>query len=100
MSNSIPETMKVEIHFHVDKYTPGKIQVFTTDMSDIGYPHLGKDIVIVTVPDCDPVKAEIDMLETKADQVRREMGDQLHNIEQRIKELAAIEYKPEGRDSE
>jgi hypothetical protein len=40
------------------------------------------------------------MLETKADQVRREMGSQLHNIEQRIKDLAAIEYKPEGRDSE
>ena len=100
MSNSIPETVEVEIHFHADKYTPGKIQVFTSDMSNIGYPHLGKDTVVVTVPECNPVKAEIDMLETKADEVRREMGDQLHNIEQRIKELAAIEYKPEGRDSE
>ena len=94
----IPKTMKVELHFHKPTYGDEPI-IFTQDMSDHGYPHLGFDTVIVTVPDTDPVKAEIDMLEKKAEQVRRDMGDQLNNIEQRIKELAAIEYKPES-DSE
>ena len=98
MSNTIPKTMKVTLHFHAGKYSD-ELQVFTSDMSEHGYPHLGTDTVIVTVPDTDPVKAEIDMLEKKAEQVRRDMGDQLNNIEQRIKELAAIEYKPES-DSE
>ena len=98
MSNTIPKTMKVTLHFHTVKYSD-EPQVFTDDMSEYGYPHLGTDTVIVTVPDTDPVKAEIEMLEKARDQVRRELGDKLNNIEQRIKELAAIEYKPES-DSE
>lgn len=98
MSNTIPKTMKVTLHFHAGKYSD-ELQIFTSDMSEHGYPHLGTDTVIVTVPDTDPVKAEIEMLEKVRDQVRRELGDKLNNIEQRIKELAAIEYKPES-DSE
>jgi len=92
----IPKTMKVELHFHKPTYGDEPI-IFTQDMSHHGYPHLGSDTVTVTVPDTDPVKAEIEMLEKARDQVRQELGDKLNNIEQRIKELAAIEYKPEEK---
>lgn len=93
--NNSPKTMKVTLHFHANKYGDEPL-IFTSDMSEYGYPHLGTVIGIVQVPQKDPVKAEIEMLEKARDQVRRELSDKLNNIEQRIRELAAIEYKSES----
>ena len=99
MNKPFPKTMEIEIHFHAPRYGDELI-IFTQNMSHHGYPYLGFTTVTVDVPEADPVKAEIDMLEMKAEQVRQDLGNQLENINRRISELTALEYKPEDSDSE
>ena len=99
MSNTFPETIEVKIYIHLSKYKEGELDAMTTDMSKYGYILLGTDTVTVTVPKTDPVEAEINMLEACAQEVRDEYFQKITPIEQRIRELMAIEHKPES-DSE
>ena len=99
MSNTLPETVEVTIYIHLSKYREGGVDAMTTDMSKYGYILLGTDTVTVTVPKTDPVEAEINMLEACAQEVRDQYFEKITPIEQRIRELMAIEYKPES-DSE
>lgn len=97
MSNTLPETVEVTIYIHLTEYK--ELTAMTADMSKYGYILLGTDTVTVTVPKKDPVEAEINMLEVRAQEVRDEYFQKITPIEQRIRELMAIEYKTES-DSE
>jgi hypothetical protein len=69
-------------------------------MSKYGYILLGTETVVLSVPKTDPVEAEMNMLEACAEEVRDEYFRKITPIEQRIRELTAIEHKPEDSDSE
>jgi hypothetical protein len=100
MSNTIPDTIEVTIYFHLSKYSNGKVDAMCTDMSKYGYILLGTETVVLSVPKTDPVEAEMNMLEACAEEVRDEYFRKITPIEQRIRELTAIEHKPEDSDSE
>lgn len=99
MTDTIPDTVEVTIYFHLTKYGSG-VSAFTSDMTQYGYALLGTEDVVLSVPKKDPVEAEINMLETCAQKVRDEYFEKITPLEQRIRELMAIEHKPEGGDSE
>lgn len=97
-ANTLLETMKVKIYIQVSPHT-NEPQAFTSDMSEYGYIPLGTDEVIVAVPQTDRALAEIEMLEKTAGKIKAETHAKIKAIDDRIRLLKALEYKP-GDDDE
>ena len=85
-------TLTVELFIHKARYCDG-YETSTYDLSASGYVLLGSEFVTVQIPTADPLQAEIAMLEKAITKTKAESQVKVNDLEDRIQELKALEFK-------
>jgi len=88
--------MKVTIKAFVHKAQYGDgYSVYSVDMSKYGDTPVGPcEFEYELAEGWNPIKAEVDMLEKKLDQINKEHVDQVLHIKDRVAKLLCLEFSP------
>ena len=90
--------IKAIIHIHFVKYsweTQGRFEAMSYQIKDdVNYSYVGPQEVVIDVPDqFDPRPAQIAVLEAQKQKVMADFQKSITDINRRISELNALEYK-------
>jgi hypothetical protein len=85
------------LYIHAPQFGSNEFEIYNADMSKHGLALLGTHDYSVDYenPTKDPVDAEIESLQKKADAIETKALADIEIINRRIRELKCIEYKPE-----
>lgn len=79
------KTINVELFIH--KTVTGEIQAVTSDMSNYGWPLLGRKTLTIQVPKVDEIEAEIEVLSAQENRVIEEANSRTFDIREKIQSL-------------
>lgn len=91
-------TYKGTLYIHAGADFEGNLNTFNCDMSKCGFVLLGTHDYEVeySMPDKDPVEAEIEGLEKMVAEIETEAYAKTEKLKERISQLTCIEFKPEA----
>lgn len=90
-----PKVITKTMYVHVNKHSEHGCDVYTCDMSEYGYGFLGMAEVTFTMPEKDPVVAQVECLRAAQKKHNDEAYDKNKAFEEKIQSLLAI-----GHDNE
>lgn len=86
------KTQTQTLYIHQPPFEGGKYGITVDDMSQFGWVLLGTQTVEVTIPDTDPVEAELKSIAREKDAMKAEFSQKISRLQRRENELRALEH--------